>query len=249
MIKEILKRNHYIYKFYKLVIFKNFINQQKEILFLRNFTFKYCLDIGANVGTFTLELQNYSDKVFCFEPLKENIFFLKKIVSKKSKIFNFALGDKNVISNIHIPMVKHTLDYAQSSLKLKSNNNLKKKSVLVKVKRFDHIIKNKKFLSKIDFIKIDVEGYEYEVLCGMKELLKIYHPILLIEIEKRHNINYFRILKFLTKINYKAFIVDDNLKLHSVNQDNIVNIIEKKIENNFFFIYDDFLKFTFKSKM
>ena len=45
-----------------------------------------------------------------------------------------------------------------------------------------------KFKLKIDFIKMDVEGYEYFALLGAKTILKNQRPILLIEhIEKRIN--------------------------------------------------------------
>lgn len=38
----------------------------------------------------------------------------------------------------------------------------------------------------VSFIKIDVEGYEYEVISGARETIKTSKPILLVEIEQRH---------------------------------------------------------------
>ena len=52
---------------------------------------------------------------------------------------------------------------------------------------------------KISFIKIDIEGNEYEFLLGAKNLIKKNKPILLIEI---HN-NFNKVLKLLYKLNYK----------------------------------------------
>jgi hypothetical protein len=73
MIKNFLKKQKYIYFFYRSYLFPYFVKQEKEILFLRDFEFKTSVDIGANVGTYTVELQKNSRKVICIEPLKENI--------------------------------------------------------------------------------------------------------------------------------------------------------------------------------
>ena len=80
MIKSFLKNNKYIYLFYKRYLFPYFFKQEKEILFLRNFEFKTTVDIGANVGTYTAELQKNSKNVICFEPLKKNIHYLKYLL-------------------------------------------------------------------------------------------------------------------------------------------------------------------------
>jgi glycerol kinase len=63
MIKNIFKKNKYIYFFFRRYLFPYFVKQEKEILFLRDFEFKTSVDIGANVGTYTVELQNKSKKV------------------------------------------------------------------------------------------------------------------------------------------------------------------------------------------
>ena len=47
----------------------------------------------------------------------------------------------------------------------------KKKTSLIKLDKLDHIIKKEK-IKKVDFIKIDVEGAEYEVLKGSEKLIK-----------------------------------------------------------------------------
>ena len=45
---------------------------------------------------------------------------------------------------------------------------------MISIKKFDLIFKKKNFLNKIDFIKIDTEGYEYEIILGMKKFHKKY---------------------------------------------------------------------------
>tara|TARA_B100000315_G_scaffold152724_1_gene141500 strand:- start:199 stop:441 length:243 start_codon:yes stop_codon:yes gene_type:complete len=73
---------------------------------------------------------------------------------------------------------------------------------LVKVKKLDEFNFN-----EIDFIKIDVQSYEYEVLKGAKKTLEINSPIICLEEEYPENS---RSIKFLESLNYE--IVDVALK-------------------------------------
>lgn len=62
-------------------------------------------------------------------------------------------------------------------------------------------------LSRLDFIKIDVEGYELSVLKGAKKYIKKYRPVMLIELNddtfKRSGIRRGEIFKFLDKFGYR----------------------------------------------
>ena len=62
-------------------------------------------------------------------------------------------------------------------------------------------------LTKIDAIKIDVEGFEYKVLKGSEGLLKKDHPLLFIELVddnlKNNNSNANQLVDLLKQLNYK----------------------------------------------
>ena len=68
-------------------------------------------------------------------------------------------------------------------------------------------------LRKVNFIKIDVEGYEMNVLKGSVEILQKYHPILLMEIDNiwlaRYGSSYDEILSFLSPLGYKQVILEE----------------------------------------
>ena len=61
-------------------------------------------------------------------------------------------------------------------------------------------------VSNIDFIKIDVEGYELDVLVGGKETINKFKPTMLIEINdmtlERQGVNRQQIFDWLTENNY-----------------------------------------------
>jgi hypothetical protein len=70
-------------------------------------------------------------------------------------------------------------------------------------------------LSAIDLIKIDIEGFEYSALLGMKKTLVSYKPAILIEIlaENSSDTNRKNIHDFLHSLGYSKYFIDDLGKL------------------------------------
>ena len=132
-------------------------------------------DIGSNIGLYSLfasKRVGNNGRVFSFEPQEQTyqriIESIKVNNFKNIHVEQMAIGMKNSYCNILIDD-----DSAKSHITNDKNN----KKVLSKIKmiRFDDFyryLKNK----RIDYIKIDVEGYEYFVLIGMKRLLKKLPP-------------------------------------------------------------------------
>ncbi len=130
------------------------------------------VDIGAHAGIFTL-LASYFAKqgqVYAFEPFKENYNLVLENINlnkaKNVKAFNQAVSDK-----------KGKLKFYVSTSKNKGQNSMYKlgesqKEVSVEKISFKDFLKK---IPKIDFLKIDCEGAEYEILFSLskKELQKI----------------------------------------------------------------------------
>ena len=171
------------------------------------------IDIGANIGLWSRDLTTFFDKTICFEPNSNCIKYLKKnIVNEKAIIYNYALGSKNEDKELFISInsgassfINHvTIGYNSDCSKIYDKWPQGTKKQLVKVKILDEFNFN-----EIDFIKIDVQGYEYEVLKGAKKTLEINSPIICLEEEYPENS---RTIKFLESLNYE--IVDVALKEH-----------------------------------
>jgi FkbM family methyltransferase len=130
------------------------------------------VDIGANIGQHSLFASQFFKKVIAFEPINR----LATQLSNSAKIneFNnihvyyFGCSNKNHRQTIY----QHDINIGESSL---INNNHKYCEEISLVK-FDYYIKE-----KIDLVKIDVEGYEYYALLGMKQALKKYKPTIIME--------------------------------------------------------------------
>ena len=138
------------------------------------------IDIGANIGDYTkLLLLETESKVISFEPLKGAFEELKKIhlqFKDRSEIHNIALGAETKKQNIfyeHEKSEKASLVSNLEEISLIGDKN--KNKTLIDVKKLDDF---ESYFSKqkIDLIKIDTEGFEYEVLKGATKILDQHKP-------------------------------------------------------------------------
>lgn len=175
-----------------------------------------CVDIGACIGVHSLYMGLYTDNfIYAYEPNKLAYDILKKNTDKHDNIscFNQAIGNGLTAKYIF----KDENNIGQSKLNNDDLEYLNADGLEYETQRFDEKIKG---FESLDFVKIDVEGYELEVLKGMQEILKTYKPTILIEIHywsrilpngEEEKINYekecFEILK---KLGYKKVYKDNN---------------------------------------
>jgi len=177
-------------------IIDQYYHQKKIIKFIRKnyINIKYFLDVGSHIGTYSdLILKDFNNcKILMIEP-QINIFnkIKRKYKNKKNiKIYNYAVSDKSVIKTIYIN--KHDLTSSLSALDVKNNKYLKLKAKLfgttssgmilkktkIKTQKLSRIIKFNK-IRKIDLVKIDTEGHEFEVLKGLQNNIRKIRYILI----------------------------------------------------------------------
>ena len=120
-------------------------------------------DIGANVGDWSFHLLELNTKIMlhCFEPSKETF----NLLSEKLQPF------KNVvINNFGFSSESQVVDFYENdasdvtSLYKRFNAQNSRKMEVNLLKGDDYI--NSKNIKRIDFLKIDIEGMEYEALLG-----------------------------------------------------------------------------------
>ena len=125
------------------------------------------VDIGANVGYFSILASKLGAKVISFEPSKDNRELLNKnIKDNKCKVQVFS----QALSNVSGSAILYT-DTTPGQYSLIGKGNGEK----VEVVRYDDLN-----LPIADFIKIDTEGNERNVLGGMTKVLQTDKPITLI---------------------------------------------------------------------
>ena len=166
--------------------------------------FDYFLDIGSNSGTISLPFINENNlKIICFEPLDYNFQKLKKNYeinnALKNHIFHkLALSDKQEDGYIYFGDVEFenpggaTLD--------KTRNLINTQREKIKIERLDDLYH---FKDQKIFIKIDVEGFEKQVIEGAVNNLKNNKILMYLETQNQELLNYMEGLNF--KILYPFF--------------------------------------------
>jgi len=162
------------------------------------------LDIGANVGFYTLKLSplvGNSGRIISFEPDPNSFNTLKRNCElnklKNIEIFNIAISENEGILKL-FSSEKH------SGIASLFNSNDQTNCFEVPTNSLDNTLKNR--FTKIDLIKIDTEGAELSILKGAKNTLKITKKILIElheEILKNNNQNPFEIEKILRDNGFK----------------------------------------------
>ena len=211
-----------------ILFFIDFSHKNKIINFFK-YKFKdqplTIIDVGAHVGeTISLFLKNFTiKKIICYEASRLNFNKLANSKNfKKNNIFlnNIALGSRET----ELEFFQTSESSSSTFCKIDQNSNYfkRKKSILNIFNREEYILKseliktvtlknefNKYDLKRIDILKIDTEGFEFDVIRGADESLKLVNFILF----EHHydqmiikNYKFSQINEYLTKLNFKKII-------------------------------------------
>ena len=178
-----LKSSRFYPHIYKLIlIFKPYVpwnirDHLRTISFYSQFIKKgdLCFDIGAYIGEYTLNFLRLRAKVVCVEP---QLNCLRKLYNlfgnnKKVMIVGNAVGEKEGISQISICINANGISTLSDKWKTKgrfSKNYKWSKTQKIKLTTLDCLIHT---YGLPKFCKIDVEGYEGEVLKGLTKKIPI----------------------------------------------------------------------------
>ena len=124
-------------------------------------------DVGANVGSYSKSWLSYDANIHAFEPGEKAFALLEEKYGQTITANNIALAAHS--GEHYLYQVKDDSRLA-SLLKRSHPNHTWVKSERVKCLSLDEYCESKR-ITEIDFLKIDVEGYEMEVLKGAETML------------------------------------------------------------------------------
>jgi len=149
---------------------------------------QWIMDVGANIGEVAFAgLKSFpNSKIICFEPVKNTFAELERKLSPFSgRVFlnNFALGEKKEELEINITSFHGANSICrQSELHKQLNPHVRERAAeKIVVMKLDDISPQLP-TSKIDVLKIDVEGYEKNVLLGGENFIRKNVVTIVIEI-------------------------------------------------------------------
>lgn len=171
------------------------------------------IDIGSNIGQHSLYCSYFCKHVYSFEPIRKlHVQFSESIF--KNCILNitalrYALGNEKKES----PIYSTGTSIAASSLYRSKHKSHSHAIENIKILRLDDSYQAMG-IDRADLLKIDVEGYELEVLLGAKLFIQKYRPTILLEFSpyfyKKIDANISqKILDFLSSEGYSIADLDE----------------------------------------
>ena len=166
------------------------------------------IDIGCNYGAYSIPIAKLKNKinVYCFDPSKKALNQLKDNILlndiKNIKHFNLGVGEKHKTAFFNDDIK----NYDNSGLYEISNKYSGKK---ILINSIDNLIDDGEIIPKKKIIiKMDVEGYEFLVLQGMKKTIKKYDVFIFFEFSIKMVLNHDNLL-----ISFTKFLKENNLKI------------------------------------
>jgi FkbM family methyltransferase len=154
------------------------------------------IEVGGHIGYISLYFARCASKgtVHVFEPGANNLRYLEKNIqgTKNIHLHKVAAGDVQGNQFFYMDPItgqNNTLLKDYNVFKKNRSNSGDKKAVLeettVEVVRLDDFAKKHSIVP--NFVKIDTEGFELNVLKGMTDILKTIKPIIMIEVTENHS--------------------------------------------------------------
>ena len=182
--KKILQ-NLFIFFGYSLIKKKNFEKLYRtldqSIKYLIKKDNPIIFDVGAHTGETIERFRKLYNKsiIHSFEPQVDSFQKLKKFSDDKTVLNNFALGEKSEIKKFYINKNDSTSGFYKFTDKMFADHNNYSKDI--QIKTLDQYVEERN-VENIDILKIDVQGYEDNVLKGAIKTLTNKIKILELEI-------------------------------------------------------------------
>ncbi len=185
---------------------KNLKNGERELSLLPELVprGRVAIDVGANKGVYTRALARLASHVHAFEPNPKAVRWLQRALPDNVSVHTIALSDKDGHQDLYVPRRGRGYSNQMSSLRPARAEEPHGK-ISVETRTLDACA-----FSNVGFIKIDVEGYESQVLAGARGTIAHFKPVMLIELEERHTgRNIEDLIADVTALGYSAHFADE----------------------------------------
>jgi len=188
-----------------------------ELFFLRELVKPgfVCLDIGANLGYYSVALSRLvgsQGRVLAVEPIpafqaiwKDNV---KLSGFDNLTLLPYALGGEHTTVQMGTPERHGLLHHGMTKIASSNPHEHYVRTYEVPMRVPDDLLKD---LTRLDFVKCDVEGFESEVFRNMQDTLRRFQPLIQTELNGLENRQ--TVVSLLTTLGYKPFLLSERSEL------------------------------------
>ena len=139
------------------------------------------LDIGANIGCTAILFGELAKSVYAFEPSPTTFLFLEKNILRSGlrNVFlqNIGLGAEPGEFTLTFAPSNRSGGFVSNQIQASAGHTIER----IVIQQTDEVVRSLN-LSRVDFVKIDVEGFEGHVLRGAVQTLSNYKPVVILEL-------------------------------------------------------------------
>lgn len=161
-------------------------NKQRDVCLAEMSSKETFVDVGANVGVWSIPMLSHFKNVLSFEPSIRNRECLEKNLNGRGEIRPYACSNFNGTSEFH------------DEIKNCGNSKLWSEEKLPGLYNVDVVKLDDQNITNCSLIKIDVQGYEWQVIQGAKNIIENQSPWIAFEVSADVDV----IVKFLEDRNY-----------------------------------------------
>lgn len=195
------------------------------------------IEVGANVGAHSLIISKIIGKNGNLVAIEPTDYAFSKL--QRNYNLNPALKENTKLLKTYISNKEHDkVAKIRSSWQINASNQIKDhkdETYTGEITSLDRLFNN---IPQVDFIKIDVDGFDYKVLTGSAQLLEKFKPIVFIELGEYHlNLNGDSakdILRFFKKLNYGGILETGEV---ITDENYVLGILQKQSHINAIFTY------------
>jgi len=191
------------------------------------------VDIGANIGLHSVAFADAvpHGAVISVEPSPATYLQLLRNVAPLGNVMtiNCALSSETGVTNFFV-----STDSAYSGIKDTGLKSIRKQ-IRIPCYTGDHVISSLR-VGRIDFLKIDVEGFETAVILGLEEMIREFRPVIFCEIYggKSSNPDPTETVRLVIEKGYRAYVIRDGklepFKAHDDRYYNYLFVANERIE-------------------
>jgi FkbM family methyltransferase len=190
-----------------------------------------CFDVGANIGVTTLLLCKLCPRghIYSFEPSPVNLRYLKQNLELNG-ITNCTVVESGVGEQAGTIPFHVSESGAGSHFVTDAHMNYHRtQTINVPVLSLDEFVNSITGFDRLDFIKLDIEGFEPPALAGAREIIRRFNPSIFIEFNFwclyfAHRFDPFTFASAIWKT-FDVSSVDPNGNLHSTANGDVVGFI------------------------